>query len=375
MRRTFLMMLGWALPIAAAAQKIVVVPLKPADAMLDEEFTLIGSVRELRDGRVLVTDPRENRVVVVDLRTNQVAQVGRQGHGPEEYGSAAPLYPLAGDSSIMFDMLNRRWLLFDGARIAGTLPPDAPAIQATRGFGTGADARGFVTSLASQPPFAGSRDIGKNDSSTIIRVARSNGTVDTIARLRSAPAHAESQVDAKGNVTSMEIRRSAFSRGEESLLFRDGWLAVARLEPYRVDWRAPDGHWTLGKPLPLPAIKMTGREKSAFMERIAKSSGRPVRSPDTVKDWPDELPPYAMRPLVAAPDGWLLVLKERSAEHPETIYDVVDRRGVLHGQITMPVTERIIGAGARSVYVAVKDENDIERLRRHPWPMDRPIAP
>ncbi len=375
MRRTLLTVLVSAMPLVAGAQRIVVVPLKPPNATLDEEFTLIGSVRELRDGRVLITDPRENRIVVADLGAKRIEPVGRQGHGPEEYGSAQPIYAIAGDSSLMFDMLNRRWLLFDGPRIAGTQPPDAAAIQATRGFATGADARGFVTTLASQPPFAGSRDIGKKDSSTVIRVARASGTVDTIAHVRSAPAHTESQVDAKGNVTSMSIRRSAFSRGEEYLLFLDGWLAVVRLEPYRVDWRSPDGHWTPGKPLPLPVIKMTGREKNAYMERIAKSSGRPLRSPDTVKDWPDELPPYATRPLLPAPDGRLLILKERSADHPETRYDVVDRRGVLVGQLTMPETERIVGAGARSVYVAVKDENDIERLRRHPWSMGRPIVP
>jgi hypothetical protein len=364
-----------ALPVMADAQTIIVVPLRPADAMLDEEFTYIGSVRELRDGRVLITDPRENRVVVADLRANRVEPVGRPGHGPEEYGSALALHPLAGDSSIMFDLLGRRWLLFDGARIVVTMPPDAPAVQATSGLGTGADALGFVTGVGRGPSFAGTRDYGKGDSSTVIRVARKTGKVDTLARLRSAPAHAESQVDAKGNITSMSIRRSPLAVGEESLLFRDGWLAVARLEPYRIDWRSPDGHWTLGRPLPVSVVKMTAREKQASMERTAKSSGRPARSPDTVKDWPDELPPYSTRPFVAAPDGRLLVLKQPSADHPETRYDVVDRRGVLLGQITMPDTERIIGAGARSVYVAVKDENDIERLRRHPWPMDRPIAP
>ena len=51
------------------------IKLPAANASLAEEFTVIGSVRELSDGRVLITDPREGRVVVADLRTGAVQQV------------------------------------------------------------------------------------------------------------------------------------------------------------------------------------------------------------------------------------------------------------------------------------------------------------
>ena len=58
-----------------------------------------------------------------------------------------------------------------------------------------------------------------------------------------------------------------------------------------------------------------------------------------------------------------------SADHPETRYDIVNRRGVLDGQLTMPSNERIVSIGATSVYVAVIDDDGIQRLRRHPWPL------
>ena len=128
----------------AAAQPMPQVKLKPATASLDEEFTVITSVRELADGRILITDPREARVVVADLASGLVTQVGRNGKGPGEYSMAAPIRPMAGDSSILFDMMSRRWLLLDGARIVVTVPPDAPVVLAMKGYALAADGRGSV---------------------------------------------------------------------------------------------------------------------------------------------------------------------------------------------------------------------------------------
>ena len=48
-------------------------------------------------------------------------------------------------------------------------------------------------------------------------------------------------------------------------------------------------------------------------------------------------------------------------------YFVIDRRGRLVGELTLPANEEIVGAGPATLYVAVKDEDDIIRLRRHPW--------
>lgn len=46
------------------------IPLSTPNANLSEGFTAITSVRELQDGRVLLTDPRERRIVVADFEAN-----------------------------------------------------------------------------------------------------------------------------------------------------------------------------------------------------------------------------------------------------------------------------------------------------------------
>lgn len=87
-----------ALPVSGHAQRLA-----PADASLPTDVIFIGSIRELSDGRVLISDPRERRVVVADMATGSVAQVGRAGRGPREYTSASRLRRVAGESTLLVD--------------------------------------------------------------------------------------------------------------------------------------------------------------------------------------------------------------------------------------------------------------------------------
>lgn len=360
---------------AAFGQKVPLLPLPPAEAKLEAEFTSITSVRELSDGRVIITDPRDRGLVVADLRTGRVEEIGRKGQGPGEYGAVGPVRALASDSSLMIDRLSRRWLLLDGQTIVATIPADAPVITATEGFGTGADANGFVLTFKSPPARPGASQTGKADSTTVVLVWRSTGHADTIARLRRAVTRVETAVDGGAKTKNVRVYRHPLSVGEEALLFTDGWLAVARLEPYRVEWRTPMGRWVRGAALPVPLMKLDDREKGAFMQRVAKSTGDPVESPDVLVDWPESIPPFAANMMVGSADGRLLLRHEKTADHLETIYDVVNRHGTLEKQLTLPENAWIVGFGATSVYVVVRDENDVQRLQRHPWRAGPPITP
>ena len=71
------------LPRLVAAQQPLVLQ-KPA-ATFPEPFTQIASIRELRDGRVLILDRRDRIVLAVDFHTGKSTTVGREGTGPGEY--------------------------------------------------------------------------------------------------------------------------------------------------------------------------------------------------------------------------------------------------------------------------------------------------
>ena len=150
--------------------------------------------------------------------------------------------------------------------------------------------------------------------------------------------------------------------------FADGWVAVVRADPYRVEWLTRDGLWIRGAPLPFQSIRVDDKEKRAYLERSAAAVGKDSSPRDSITDWPSTLPPYRSPiVLLAAPDGRLLVPRLPAADRPETRYDVVNRRGTLDGQLVLSPNERIAGVGASSVYVAVSDDDGIQRIRRHAW--------
>lgn len=348
-----------------SAQQVPVVTLRPADAVLAEEFTSLASARELSDGRVLLSDRRERRLVVADFATGKVEPIGRRGAGPGEYNSAPVLLPLAGDSTLASVSLQRRWLVLAGSRIVETVPPDAKALLATRGRVEGSDRRGRVLTRVTPPLEAGVTRITERDSQAVVLVDRRTGAVDTVAYMRRQPAVYSLTLNAAGEeVGSSFDLLGVWSSEESAALFPDGALAVARLGPFRVDWRLSDGRWIRGNPLPVPAVPVDSRQKAWYMQ------GRSSDEMPKAGDWPKVIPPFLVAPgtLVAAPDGRLLVRRSRDADHADVVrYLIVDRSGRATGELRLGARESILAFGARSVYVAATDDDGIQRLRRHPW--------
>lgn len=77
----------WPAPDSLSAQLPAERRLPPATAHLSEDFTSITSMRELRDGRVLITDPRGDRFVVADFRTDRLDSTRSGGWGADRVSS------------------------------------------------------------------------------------------------------------------------------------------------------------------------------------------------------------------------------------------------------------------------------------------------
>ncbi len=365
------MSLGLSVPAlrGPAAQTSGMLRLKPADATLTEEFTGIEYVRELADRRVLVADTREQRLVIVNFASGTVTPVSRSGSGPGEFRSIDGLFALGGDSTLLVDDANRRWLLLRGTVVVATGSPDAPATVAANRGERGVDLTGHLLAQLNVGGIRGD-PLGRLDSPYVALVDRRTGKADTVGRIRAALRRQVAATYAPdGSMASGRYSFSLFTAFEQVAIFPDGWIAIARLDPYRVDWRRPTGQWIRGAALPVPAVKLDEREKRAYLARTWGGQGAPP-DPSTVTDWPETIPPYSGRVAslaLAAPDGRLLVSRTRTAQHEETRYDIIDRRGTLVGQLQLLTSERIIGFGLQSVYVVVTDDDGIQRLQRHPW--------
>ena len=348
--------------------------LKPANAKATEEFSRLASLRELADGRVLVVDDKEGRFGVLDFSAATFAAIGRKGRGPGEYSQLGRIFPVGGDTTLAGDFGKSAQIhVIVGDKIVTALPPDNPAIRGSYGFPNGADRRGFVSRTLSAR--------GPTDSSTVVNIHRASGKVDTVARLGS--------VDVV--LTGMAAKAAAMGRGaagpgrhmmsmqarDVATFLSDGWTAIVRVRPYRVDWCSPDAQCKQGPVLASTMASLSDDDKRVYMAYTRATADWPKTDKlEETSGWPDRLPPFVASamglidpsPITALPDGRILVQRTPTAAAPKNNYDVIDRAGRVSGRIPLGFEQRIVGFGARSVYMATTDDDGIQQLARHPWP-------
>ena len=360
--------------VAAATQTFIQAPvprsidLASPDATLAAEFTLVSAVRELSNGRLLVVDRSERKLIVADWTTGQVVQLGRNGSGPGEYLQPTTLLALGGDSTLVPDSRNGRWLLLHGATIVATIGADAAVIRNGARVPLGADAQGHVITM--RP--AGAQATGRTatprlDSVSLVRVARATGRPDTVGMLKGRQVSIVVK-GPKDNPTSVDVLVHPLAAGEQAALFSDGWIAIARVDPYRVEWIGPDGKHIRGEPLPFVRVRLDQREQQAFVERLALHSGGAPRDPKSFPEWPAIMPPFLMEALLPAPDGRLWIRRPATAANPDPPYDVVDRRGALVARMNPGKNVEIVGFGRAVVYTVASDDNGIQQLQRRSLP-------
>lgn len=344
-------------------------PLPAATARLEHELTRISAVRELADGRVLVADAGDRRLYVADLARGTVRRIGREGSGPSEYASLGALLPLAGDSTLLVDAVGARYLLLRGDSIVETVPSGSPAHLAGARQPVGADASGYVlaTRAMGSPPSASPGAMPpRMDSLYLVRVHRSTGNADTVAAMLARPSRI-SVIGPREAPTGMNVTSNPLAAGDVAVMSTDGWVAIARQYPYRVDWIRPGGALVMGPPIENGRRRLTIADKVAAMARLAASRGREPDDPDSRDDWPEFLPTFLPGALIAAADGRAWIAR---APQPEgrLVLDVVDRSGRRVGRVSVGGNERIIAVSRNAVYVVQTDDDGIQWLRRHPLP-------
>lgn len=376
------------------AQNIPTRALSRPEVEYSEPFTQITGVRELRDGRVIVTDPRDKIVQAVDLRTGTAEKIGREGSGPGEYSMPLRLFPLPGDSTAVTDVLNRRMLVVTpDAKPGGFIDLNAPAPSAPaagrRGGGGGMTLMGGATNITAvdgrgrmylqgspfqivdgQPQSA--------DSVTIERWDRASGKRDTVAWLQVPKGNTQISGGSGGRM-SIRIGGGSmpFSTQDQFAVAPDGRVAIIHHEPYSVDFVSAAGVRTKGQPIRHERIRVTEKHKEQYREQQRSATGMMVSNVngrqsaqmssmpfEEPKEWPEYLPPFLNQAAVFAPDGMLWVRRTTPADAPPT-YDLIDGAGRVTQRVTLAPRSRIAGFGNGTVYVVRMDEDDLQYLQRH----------
>lgn len=338
---------------AAPDIPVVNVRLPEASGRLSHGFSSINSATELKDGRLLVSDPRDRTLYVADFESDTVVLVGARGEGPYHYMSPGRVIGFHPDSTLQVDLLARRWLFLVGSDVVAQSSPDDPML-ADGSMIFGADRLGRVARLVSPPLTPGGSTISLSDSISVVLLHRTSLKGDTVVRLRPTPPKPE------------PYEYQAYYSAEQAYLNPDGWVVVVRLDPYRVEWLSPTGEWTLGEPLPVEHSPVTGAERH-FFGRLSGASSL-GRDWESRFQWPTDVPPVAFQSeWLFSPDGHVVLLGQRRAADPGIRYERVDRHGDLIAQITVEDDQRIIAIGREHVYVATTDPDGLLFVSRHPW--------
>ena len=349
-----------------------------------QQFSEIGSIRELRDGRVIVVDSRELTVKILDPRFGTATTIGRTGDGPGEYRWPSRLYPLQGDSTLLQDAAGGRLMVIgaDG-KPGGFYDPnraegDSIMARARRFFVRMGDGRGHLFGEA-QPIRVGAGGVLEiADHAAIERLDVATRKRDTVA-LWPVRKDANARLIPGMGAVVTQPRMQPFPAWEHWAVAPDGRIAFIFFDPYRVDFVGANRRVTQNAPIPYDRVRVDDALKKQYREererpqmvlrgnRGGASSMEMMRTPYTEPtEWPAYLPPY-LGTAAFAPDGLLWIPRATAAGKPP-LYDIIDGQGKLFERVQLPPRTKIAGFGAKSVYLVRFDEDDLQYLQRYGLP-------
>lgn len=257
-----------------------------------DSITMVGGVRALPGGKLLVNDPFRRRVLLLDERLGASTIVVDSASGAaNSYGPrGGGLVAWKGDSTLFVDPASLSMLVVDPAgQVARVMSvpraDDAMALANPNAFGTpGLDAKGRLVYRAmpsmrmvrregppgsapgAAPGIAGGMP-QLPDTMPLVRVDLASRKVDTLAWLKVPRPQVSMTTDDKGN---MEVRVVAnpLPVVDDWAVTSDGQVAVLRGRDYRVDWVQDNGTLASSGRLPFDWKRMSDDDKAAFIDSV-----------------------------------------------------------------------------------------------------------
>ena len=236
-----------------------------------EPFSSIRGLRELSDGRLLISDGLEQAIRRVDFERRLTQQVGRSGQGPGEYRMPGTLLPLPGDSTLLVDFGNIRMTVIDPD---GRVGKSTPMLMTNDLFirPTGSDNTGRlffeITNVMIRGP---GRRIELPDSAAVGRLDRATQEIDTVAFVSRPRPKGLQTLRSEGGSFSFSGGGllTAFPAQDSWAATADGGSVVVRVADYHVEWTDPRGNTTRGPAVKYAPVSITRDDKDAWADKPA----------------------------------------------------------------------------------------------------------
>jgi len=364
-------------PADAAAQEIA--SLEGPTSAYAEPFSLIGGIRELNDGRLLVSDALEEKLYVLDPEFKGVETISRKGQGPDEYRQPDGLFSWPGDSTLMVDLGNGRMTVvgsdYGFGRTVPIVQQEDMGLQII--IPEAVDGSGY---LYYQPRGDGMI----RDSADIVRWQPDAGVApEPLVRVKLADVTETTSGGA--NNMRQEVRPVPLSPEDGWSVGPDGAVAVVRSGDYHVDWVRPDGSVISGSPVEYEPVAVREADKEAWAEELAangmmmmvsnengvmnasmRRGGGSAPAVDRF-EWPEVKPPFVPESVLVDPAGYVWVERHVPAGDAPVL-DVFDGEGDRVGSITIPVRSSLRAFGEGTLYLTRWDDLGFQWLERYQRP-------
>jgi hypothetical protein len=363
-----------ALPIAApaAAQQV---RLTTPSATVAEEFSAIRGVRELADGRVLVSDYIDQRVVLVDFDRGTVVSRVTKGGGPQESRLPTRLITMPGDSTMLVDLGNNRLLVLDPqGRPARSISAERPGLLGVRGVDSGGALYFAVPGWTEQRALP-------NDSVRLVRWNPRSGKEENLAIIQGDRMRSDIREPAR----TPRIPSVGYAAQDAWVVSDDGALRIVRAGDYRLETRTAGAALLVGPSNVYRTRPVTAADRIAYVRHFLSTtptSGKGENGGMGYSPQPNEaevaaltkgtefaerFPMFSAGDVIAAPGGRVWVGRPPEEGRP-VLYDVFDAAGRRLIIVELAAGRRVMAIGRRSVYTIVESDTGIQRLERYPLP-------
>jgi hypothetical protein len=337
---------------------------------LKSPVATISGVRELRDGRLLISDGQQAGLWMVDASSGAMTRVGTVGGDELQYAQPGGFYSSAGDTALLLDRgLTKFLVIAPNGNIVrsrsiqrrGVTESSSEDIDRQR-----LDARGLSYFIArrSLPGVRTAGSVGV-DSTALVRFDAVKQLGDTVALLRGGEVHV-----VQANEHVQLTRGTVGSPRDDWGVAPDGRIAVVRGTPYRVDWYAPDGRVTRGPTYTIARVPFTPEEKDSIAAASksgvgASVSGGSLLPSDVPTFFADAKAAFGLNAVTVAPTGQVWVARSQPRGQDGTLYDVFDNRGERIDRVMLDSHARVVGFGSSSVYAMIRGAGGKVTLARY----------
>lgn len=340
-----------------------------------------GPIR-LSDGRLALANAASNEIRLYDATGKHLRSAGRPGSGPGEYRGIAGIWPGAGDSLLVADIMLRRITVLDAEGNTGReyslggqpsqFVPMGGRIELAIPLGMFSD--GSVVGVSQAVVINQSRSGVYRDSVNIIRYAPDGAVRDTLGRF---PGLEMESMTLNFGPQSLTMP-TAVPLGKQTVIAtRDNHLFVAQNNHWEIEIRSEDGALRTLARAPVTPAKLTPSDIAAHrkellgaMEAQPMMRGVPAQLKSQITArveqarYPETLSYFGA--LLTDADGNVWAQEAAAPTRKAGRFFVVDSVGRWLGTVTMPEGFQPTFVGTDAIYGVWKDEADVEHVRGYP---------